>query len=204
MIGNDIVDLNEASHEAWKRKRYLDKVFHPLEQKLIMESENRSLTLWQLWSMKESAYKAHFRKDPRRRLNPLRLRCSLDNEQRGTVHVEASTYNTDTQIETDHLHTTATESGIAPEQIQSGIILCNRSSYLRKEIIGRLKTAYAERMKISAGNLVFEKDQNYIPRMRLSSKDEGGRSLPGSLFNFNTFPCSISHHGEYGAYAFLS
>ncbi|RZM18358.1 MAG: 4'-phosphopantetheinyl transferase superfamily protein, partial [Pedobacter sp.] len=53
MIGNDIVDLLQASKDSdWNRKGYLDKIFTEEEQFLIASEMHSSLVVWLLWSMK--------------------------------------------------------------------------------------------------------------------------------------------------------
>ena len=56
MVGNDIVDLGLADINAWKRKRFLDKVLTPSEQLLMLDSVDPGTFFWVLWSMKESAF----------------------------------------------------------------------------------------------------------------------------------------------------
>ena len=58
LLGNDIVDLNEAgvtgkSHSA----RFVERVFCREEKFAISVSENPDLTLWRFWAAKETAYK---------------------------------------------------------------------------------------------------------------------------------------------------
>lgn len=58
LLGNDIVDLNEAgvtgkSHRA----RFIERVFSREEKSAISVSENPDLTLWMFWAAKETAFK---------------------------------------------------------------------------------------------------------------------------------------------------
>jgi len=58
LLGNDIVDLNEAgvtgkSHRA----RFVERVFSREEKSAISVSENPDLTLWMFWAAKETAFK---------------------------------------------------------------------------------------------------------------------------------------------------
>ena len=58
LLGNDIVDLNEAgvtgkSHSA----RFVERVFSREEKSAISASEHPDLTLWMFWAAKETAYK---------------------------------------------------------------------------------------------------------------------------------------------------
>ncbi len=77
MIGNDIIDIAEASKINWRRKGFLKKILNEDEQYSILNSDNPGLTLWLLWSMKESAYKIFLRKNFIRIYNPLKFECRL-------------------------------------------------------------------------------------------------------------------------------
>ena len=192
MIGNDIIDLKIADHDAWKRRRYLDKLFHPAEQELIETSESPSICLWQLWSMKESAYKSHFRKRPFRRFNPLKLRCFITDKQTGIVRVEGYSYRTDSSVTSDFIHTTAVDTAKIKKQIQTGIVCSKDASLVRQLVIETLKKRFSQYGKLPVENLIFEKDENRIPSLRDSANSIGAK------------PCSITHHGDYGAFAILS
>ena len=192
MIGNDIIDLKIANHDAWRRKRYLDKIFHPAEQELIETSECPSISLWKLWSMKESAYKSHFRKRPLRRFNPAKLRCFMTGQQTGIVRIEGCSYRTDSLVTSDFIHTTAVDSAKIKKQIQAGIVCSKDASLVRQQVIETLKRRISEYGKLPVENLIFEKDGNCIPSLRDSGSSIGAK------------PCSISHHGDYGAFAILS
>lgn len=62
MIGNDLVDLQQAAKDSdWTRKGYLDKLFTASEQFLISTAKSQNQMVWLLWSMKEAAYKVHTR-----------------------------------------------------------------------------------------------------------------------------------------------
>lgn len=75
-IGNDIIDLHDAIH-TYKHKNYawINKAFTPEEQSYIFNSTNPSLTLWELWSCKESAYKVVVKREKQRFLNPKKMVC---------------------------------------------------------------------------------------------------------------------------------
>ena len=49
MVGNDIVDLNEASRASnWQRPRFLDKLFSEQEQAYINSAEKAFKMVWRL------------------------------------------------------------------------------------------------------------------------------------------------------------
>ena len=112
MIGNDIVDLEQAAAESnWSRPGYLDKIFSSQEQFLISSHTTPSEMVWLLWSMKESAYKIMSRMEKIREFAPLKLSCNnliiLDNAAKGTVLYEDQLYYTSSVLENDYIHTIA-------------------------------------------------------------------------------------------------
>ncbi len=179
-----------ANHAAWKRKRYLDKLFHPFEQRLIEDSNCPSIRMWQLWSMKESAYKAHFRNNPARRFNPVKLRCFVTDQRVGIVSIEGCRYHTTSRVTFEYIHTTAIEFTELEHQVGSGIVCAINASPIRQQVIETLKTQFSESTKLPLDNLIFEKDVNRIPSLRYSGSSSWAR------------PCSISHHGDFGAFSF--
>lgn len=58
LLGNDIVDLSDAStFEKYRDSRFLSRVFTDEEQSTIRQSGTPNETLWTLWAAKEAAYK---------------------------------------------------------------------------------------------------------------------------------------------------
>ncbi len=58
LLGNDIVDLNEAGIAGKSGDaRFVKRVFSDDEQTAILSSPNPNLTLWMMWAAKETAYK---------------------------------------------------------------------------------------------------------------------------------------------------
>jgi phosphopantetheine--protein transferase-like protein len=114
MIGNDLVDLAEASRQSnWQRKGFLEKVFSAAEQAAILRAEKPDELVWLFWSMKEAAYKIHSRITGKRTLAPTSLECRLDRSAsvvRGTVHVDQQTYFTMSALHTDYIHTLAAQA----------------------------------------------------------------------------------------------
>ena len=91
MIGNDLVDLKLANIQSnWQRKGFLDKLFTPKEQEYILNADNPFETVWLLWSMKESAYKAYLQIYGCRFFAPKKLACSLLSKNKGTVLINNS------------------------------------------------------------------------------------------------------------------
>ena len=108
MIGNDIVDLETAQRESnWKRNHFLDKIFTPEEQLLIMNSEAPELMVWNLWSRKEAAYKIYNRDTKIRGYFPTKLICFYKTANLGTVSINNCLYYTQTTITKSYIHTVA-------------------------------------------------------------------------------------------------
>lgn len=115
MIGNDIVDLQQAYKDSdWNRKGYLDKIFTEEEQFLISSNMHPSLIVWLLWSMKESAYKINSRETKMRTFAPIKLRCNNliihDGEATGNVLYGDDLYFTSSVFNEDYVHTIAAKS----------------------------------------------------------------------------------------------
>ena len=195
MVGNDIVDLCLADKDAWKRPRYLDKVCTPSEQLLLSHTEDPGTLFWVLWSMKESAYKLHFRKYLTRALNPIRFTCFFDCDYdlgpegrfRGRVEVSDEVYQTNTILCKDFVHTTAID-GSEDIRIQSEEVSVGSANEVREKTIDALVRSMDATSDLRSDKIEFSKDTNGLPFLTDACK---------GIFN----PCSISHHGRFGAYA---
>jgi phosphopantetheinyl transferase (holo-ACP synthase) len=110
MIGNDIVDLALAREKSdWKRKGFLNKIFTPREQNLILNDSNPDVMVWNLWSRKEAAYKVFNRKTGISGYFPLRLQCQFENANSGVVTIDNTVIYTQTQITQSFVYTVAVE-----------------------------------------------------------------------------------------------
>lgn len=112
MIGNDIIDLALAQQESnWQRKGFLNKIFTPSEQRLILNTSNPEIMVWNLWSRKEAAYKIYNRQTQVRAYIPLQLECFdlviKDRTTYGKVCYGSFVYFTKTNITRDYIATVA-------------------------------------------------------------------------------------------------
>ena len=113
MIGNDIVDLALAQKESnWKRKGFIDKIFTEKEKKLLRESLNPEIMVWNLWSRKEAAYKIYNRNTKVRAYIPHLLECtnlkSKGNKTWGKVICKDQLYYTLTYTTSEYIYSVAT------------------------------------------------------------------------------------------------
>ena len=108
MIGNDIVDLAFAKKTTnWQRKGFLNKIFTDNEQLYIYSSEDKEITVWNLWSRKEAAYKIYNRFSGIRKLNPIEFECFDMDLEIGKVVFKKQIYHTKTEINSEYIYSTA-------------------------------------------------------------------------------------------------
>ncbi|MFS4483408.1 4'-phosphopantetheinyl transferase superfamily protein [Hyunsoonleella sp. 2307UL5-6] len=185
MVGNDIVDINEAKNASnWQRPRFLDKLFTTQEQVLIQNASNPFLKVWRLWSMKEAAYKLYTQHYPSRFYNPKRFECFIHGDI-GVVKFQEFQCYVSTKITSQYIMSEARQD---MKPMTSKVIkfetksVKNQSEIIRKLL---LKTA-GETFNISKENLKITNSKYGVPSININSKI---RSL------------SLTHHGNYGAYA---
>ena len=181
-IGNDIVDLNLAKTQSnWQRKGFLEKQFTQKEQREILNSENPFLKVWLFWSMKEAAYKCYTQKFKERFFAPQKFECTVTSKDKGMVVFEENTFYTESI--SNVLYT----STIAREKKEETVIFF--AVGLASTIDLDLKIKLAAETGVSYKGI--EKRKTTIGAPLFYYKEE-----------LLTTSCSISHHGNYGAYAF--
>jgi len=198
MIGNDIVDIKEAAAKSnWRRKGFLNKVFTEKEQLYISNSDNPDLIVWLLWSMKESAYKIYSRLQRKYFVSPLKLESELitgSNEgYKGKVFIENFTFSTNSKVTKEFVSTMA----LAENKLRKGKIFQKDLKFSnedfdkhRVEIYLSISKTFSEKINKPAENILIKKDKYGIPYI-FDEQNQFDASV------------SISHHGRYGAYAFL-
>ena len=186
MIGNDIVDLKQAAKDSnWQRPRFLDKVFTQKEQSIILSSQDKDQIVWILWSMKEAAYKAYVREFEDVFFNPKRIECQLGLNNEGVVGIDDKIYYLQTIITSDYVHSTA--SSIKGEQLQI-------------HLFKLFDINQSEAVKTLLINQIFSKKERDLNSIKIKKTVLG---VPNLFLNNEQVieAMSISHHGEYGAFA---
>ncbi len=186
-MGNDIVDLKAAGQHTWKRKRLLDKVLQSSEKELVLSSFDPSTCFWILWSMKESAYKLHFRQNLKRALNPIRFECFYDGPGRGRVQFDNSVFQTCTLVTKEFVHTIAWKRDPEVKLIRK--VVTAYGSNIRNKTINSMIRSFSKEKGLDPKDVRFEKDANGLPF--LNREDRALNHI-----------CSMSHHGRFGAFAF--
>ena len=186
MIGNDIVDLKLAEEQHnWERPGFLDKQFTKKEQQEIVNAENSFLKVWQFWSMKEAVYKCYTQKEKKRFFAPQKFECNLSSKEIGMVIFEGQKFYTNTHFNTFYIHTIAKSFLIENSNDIKIYIEVGHPNFLDKSIKLKLQdelgvlSSEIEKRKTKVGAPLFYHQQKLL-----------------------TSSCSISHHGNYGAFAF--
>lgn len=185
-IGNDIVDLQQAEKESnWQRKGFLEKQFTIEEQDFILNSETPFLSVWVFWSMKEAAYKCFTQKNESRFFAPKKFECKINRNGTGLVSFNGLKFYTSTIKNEFYIHTIAQD--ILVKDINKAYLFSSIGSPntldkdLRKSLELQTGITYREieKRKTMVGAPLF-----YYKEKRITNS------------------CSISHHGNYGAFAF--
>ena len=195
MIGNDIVDLNQARQESnWRRKGFLDKLFTPDEQQLIHSATDPDVLVWTLWSMKESAYKLIVRETNQRFFAPQKLVCYISKSCSGILEGSVfyqKLYATRSLITTRYVASIAFLPGMVQPFEHEIITFAHIDyQYQHEHIRARIKQHYATRFSMPESSIQIRKNELGIPT--LLSSNNSGRIIKA--------PISLSHHGHYGAF----
>lgn len=177
MAGNDLVDLQQAARDSdWQRKGYLQKIFLPAEEQLIVTADDPQSMLWLLWTMKEASYKVMNRISGIRSYAPRSYVCSglVSKGPETTASVTFNGYHLfiKTERSKEMIHSAAALSEKELEQL-SVHYLDNSPGYM------------------SAFN---ESCPEYI-----LSKTPAGLPVIMHLPSSQLLEASVSHHGRYAA-----
>lgn len=183
MIGNDVVDIAKAKRDSnWERPRYLEKIFTKKEQRYISKSENKTEMVWRLWSMKEAAYKLYTQLYPSRFYAPNQFCCDID-DALGKVCYKNFSCVVETNIQPEYI---VSEARLTSEEFNSTVIKIDESSngkILHYKLIEEVASAHS----LSKYDIEINKDSYNIPTIHYKNDQ---------IF------ISLSHHGNFGAYAF--
>ena len=182
MIGNDIIDLSLSKTASnWLREGFLEKQFTANEQQLILEASNSFIMVWKLWSMKESSYKIYVQKNAKRFFSPKKFECKLISKNEGVVSFQNHIYYTNTLINTLFIHTIANS-----KKDKKNYSEISSPFNIEKNIKKKLEKLSG----FSSLEIRKTKTKNGVPNFYFKDK-------------LLTKSCSISHHGNYGAFSLL-
>ena len=192
MIGNDIIDLSQSvlSYSPHRRKRWLQKIASSEELSLL---KNWPEQLWPdiLWAIKESVFKCQSRQQYSTKLIPhhivlTSLHPADNGNAHGEVHFGSNSYYVRLHMSDELIHASAssTEDVVSWHWIKWGQIFDadDQSTLLRKKFLDHLQN---------------QSDDIW----HLSSNQEGLPIVSGP--NGDSDKLSFSHHGQFGAWAYL-
>jgi phosphopantetheinyl transferase (holo-ACP synthase) len=191
VVGNDIIDIRETKRTTnWKRSGFLQKVFTQKEQELIRDSTNPFTTVWQLWSMKESAYKVFIQAGADSFFNPSRIECDVESLENGQVRIDETSIKTNTTLNPKYIFTTAV---LNDSEIKNCVcqLAESNTAFQTKLMQEHVISAFAKQNSLNSIDLKIEKTKTGVPK--LFHKNE--------LLNTSF---SITHHGKYGAYSIVN
>jgi phosphopantetheinyl transferase (holo-ACP synthase) len=187
VVGNDIIDLKEAEQASnWQRPRFLDKLFTLQEQQIIYKSTNQFLMVWQLWSMKEAAYKLYIQLHSSRFYKPKSFECKLD-KLKGIVIFQDFMCNVETIVTSNYI---ISEARLDEHKITSQVVefefedTKTQSKVLRTELLKLIEKRFHTNHEL----VQVVKNKFGVPRVKLGLKE---------------INVSLTHHGNYGAFAII-
>jgi phosphopantetheinyl transferase (holo-ACP synthase) len=194
VIGNDIIDLAYARKTSnWRRPRWLGKLFSTAERTFIKQSNNPELSVWLLWSMKESAYKVIVQQEGKRFFAPKQVECSAINQNlqtySGQVKYKSKIIYTQSEWNEAFVYTLAYPEN-QPSPIVSEVLSFPDTAESRYWLHQQVVDRFTREAKFLAEAPRIQKNNQGVPHI-FSGNTQQSTSL------------SISHHGRFGAFSFV-
>lgn len=182
MIGNDIVDLDMLfeQHKA-SNNRFLSKICTENEINYIKKSELPDLSLWRIWTMKESAYKIASALNNFRLYNPKKFETKIYDTENGIVDSQWGCFNVYTIVNNDFIHSIA----------YTGDFFFDEKIALTQNYSSEVRELCLQHLKLKVPNIInpFIDSENGVPMIMTESTK-------------NNISISLSHQGRYLAWAF--
>ena len=140
--------------------------------------------VWQLWSMKEAAYKLYTQINPSRFYNPKGFECEI-RDKRGFVTFKTFRCYVETKVTPDYI---ISEARLETVPMTSKVIKFKNCKAELQSIAIRNQT-----LKFITKNLSKPSD-----KIRIRSSVF---NIPRLKINSKIIPISLTHHGNYGAFA---
>ena len=190
MIGNDIIDIKLArSQQKWQHSGYLKKLFTVQEQAAIVNAQDPFNQICLFWSLKESAYKITIQQGDQPRYAPKSLSCTMLNEHEGQVVYKDKIYYTYSTVNQDIIYTRALlfKKALSISQFFRLSNSCYKDQ--SRLVHQKLKRHFSSEFNFYSKDLELLKNKSGVP-----SFYKGQEQIKRSI--------SITHHGNFGAYAF--
>ena len=199
MIGNDIVSLAEArrAHRCGDL-RFLNKVCRAEEQHLLAGQHDPERAFWTLWALKESTYKLEYRLWQHRRFAPKRYLCqdwtcgNTGLPEQGCIETPQGRYVARMVQHEEYVHAVVASSTDLLHQLSWGAALLSVTAPRSQSLALREVAQQALQSTVGQSAVrISARGASEVPQVWLRG-DEPGPAL------------SLSHHGFWGAYAFVA
>lgn len=212
-VGNDIVDLTDTTSKKKSGNiRFLDRVFTPDEQKVILSSPLPDLKLWSLWAAKEAAYKAISKACPGIPSIPRLFSVYMENGASAERNIGKLTFSLSNKgfvltpagkcwIQVDYRHTHI--HCIAFTDLPENLIFSWRVHYLfpdRQKSSSQESEAVRLASRLHLSGLLAEKFED----LEISRRKNGASLMPPRIFSRGRpldVDISLSHDGIFVAHA---
>ena len=195
-IGNDIIDLDEASKHRPQYYERLKTSSFTEDEWLLNDLPPGNDGLWLLWSLKESAYKALVQGDwDGRRFAPRDFDVTSLKQNTNDFIAEISfqdrVVSAITTLQKEFLHTVTQPTNDFTVLFET--FECLSAEYAQQSAIVRERSlhALAEAQQIALSSLEIRKNEDQVPQFFVHDQ------------LMDTVDLSLSHHGRYGAYAMV-
>ncbi|MDH3519650.1 MAG: 4'-phosphopantetheinyl transferase superfamily protein [Myxococcales bacterium] len=187
MLGNDVVDLDDAEcGRGAHHPRFDARVFVDAERRAIDAAPEPDRMRWILWAAKESAYKALRRRDRRAIFSPRRFRVDLDAGLCGRVHHPRGVLAVRIALRGRCVHAIAALPWWRDAAVMSGVDRVAGADPSRAvRTLARAGLARRLELPTEAISIV---QVGRVPQLRI-------------LGTRRSLPISLSHHGDYVAWA---
>ncbi len=195
-IGNDIIDLDEASKHRPQYYERLKRSSFAEDEWLFPDLPDGNIGLWLLWSLKEATYKSLVQADwDGRRFYPNDFRVTSlkrnTNDFIAEIVFKNRVVRTTTSIQKQFLHTvTQPENDL---RTRSTYFECPGDDYERQsgEVRNQAIGALADSLDLDPDLISIKKNEDQVPQFYVNG------------VYLSSVDLSLSHHGRYGAYAMV-
>lgn len=191
MIGNDVVDLQDAELCPERRHRRFDRrVFTAGERAALSRSGAPERLRWMFWAAKEAAFKAARRLCPSTVFSPSRFGVALNSNLRGEVRHGDERFSLRVCCDAQHVHAVALAAGFDHRGVVAGVQRIPESLRAR-DVSEATRRFAADSLARTLGRPI---DSLAIVR---------DRRVPSLLLRGEIPPLdlSLSHHGRFVAFA---
>ncbi|MBL4653498.1 MAG: 4'-phosphopantetheinyl transferase superfamily protein [Flavobacteriales bacterium] len=192
-LGNDVISIAHLIERTGDRKqRYYEKTYTENEIRLI-ETLNMKYVEGFFWALKESAYKAYFRINPKQIVSPKKFEVLAFDGVKATVKTPVGIMDSVVEANENYIHGVTFQSPLPPFQkgnspLAKGVggvesIVFQFGKNFHQEV----KTIIAKKLHCNIEEVEIIKDKNNVPTLKVENQH---------------YLLSLSHDYNWGAYAY--